>query len=65
MVCVNNNNACGAFNNGIGGIFNGGLGCGIIELIIILIALEFLTSIFCGNGFNNGCNNGCNNNFCC
>jgi len=51
------NMMCG--NNIVGGIGTGkGSWCGIINLIIILIALEFLTCIFCGDCVTNG-NNVC------
>lgn len=51
MMC-GNNNVCGV------GTGNGSW-CGIINLIIILIALEFLTCIFCGSCVTN--NNVCGN----
>lgn len=47
---TNTNNCCG---NGGGAFGWGGFGW-IINLIIIIIAIEFLTQIFCGCG-NNGC----------
>ncbi|MEG1501577.1 MAG: hypothetical protein RR396_06425 [Clostridiales bacterium] len=53
-------NSCGnGCSNGGGSWGFGGFGW-IVNLLIIIIAVEFLGQIFCGGGGNNGCNNnGC------
>jgi len=56
MGFFNTGGVCNTGFSGLGGF--GGSGCGIINLVIILIALEFLTGILCGNCVTD-CNNVC------
>ena len=51
MLC--NNNVEGCMNHADGGCI-GGFGC-IINLIVILVIMQFLTSIFGGNSVGGAC----------